>query len=324
MQGLTQVRPIDPLLTGFGVEFMQNAEAFVVDDMAPIVRSKGDTGTYYIWEPRNNFALERTEWGTHGGGFAARVEIRATKDTYGCIKYAVEVPITDDDRRNSLDPASLERRAMNKVARTLMLDRERRFAAAVITSPDTTLTTTKWGGGGGSPADPRGVMDTAKQTILKNIGELPNTFLIAADSYFDIIKNTAANSAGLVIKNAIQYVLAVTAGNINPGLLAQFFDIERVIVGWAVADTQVEPLTIGSAKLGSGDYLWKNLGVIAFVNPNPGPDTVNFYTTFASVPFVADRYREERGEQDILRGKQVLVEKQVCRNAAYTIASLTT
>ena len=323
MQGITQVRPVDPLLTTFGVECMNDQSTYITDEVAPIVKVSGDTGTYYVWEPRNMFAIESTNWSQNGG--APRVEIRATKDTFGCIKYGLEIAVTDDDRRNSLDPAGLERRAMNKVVTGIMLDRENRFATAInALSADVTLTTTKWGGGGGAAADPRGVVDLGKQTVLKNMGVMPNRFMIATDSYFDIVTSNAANSAGTIIKTAISYVMAVTANNINKGLLAQFWDIEAVIVSQAVKDTAVEPLTIGSASLGTGAYLWSNIGLLYYAPPNPSTETVSFYTSFSSVPFVADRYREERTESDILRGKQVLVEKNVCRKAGYLIKSLTT
>ena len=325
MQGISQVRPIDPLLTNFGVEFMQTEEAFVANDIAPIVPVAGDTGTYYVWEARNNFGVETTNWSQSGG--APRTEIRATKDTFGCIKYGLEIAITDDDRRNSLDPASLDRRAINRITRGMMLDRELRFATAIQASPDTTLAgTARWFS---TAADPRGNADTAKQTILKACGVVPNTLLLAADTFFDLVKNTTATSAGTIIKNAIQYVMATTANNLNPSLIAQFFDIERVIVGWAVYEAKsaaagagnvsLEPLTIGTNNV-AGTYMWTNIAAFIYVDPNPSNDCLEYYTTFASVPFVADRYREEKTESDVLRVKQVLVEKKVCAKAAYVIA----
>lgn len=327
MQGISQIRPVDPLLLNFGVEFMQTEESFIANDIAPIVPVNGDTGTYYVWEAHNNFALETTNWSQSGG--APRLEIRATKDTFSCIKYGAEIAISDDDRRNSLDPATLDRRNINRITRAMMLDREVRFASAVTASPDTTLTTTaRWFS---TAPDPRGNADTAKQSILKNTGDVPNTLVLSADTFFDLIKNTTATSAGLIIKNAIQYVMATTANNLNPALIAQFFDIERVLIGWAVYDAKsaasgsvatAEPLTIGTNVV-SGQYAWNNCAIFMYVDPSPSTDCLEYWTTFASVPFTADRYRDERTESDILRVKQVLVEKQVCAKAGYVISGTT-
>lgn len=336
MQGLTQVRPIDPLVTGFGLKFIQTQDAYIADDVAPVIGSNGDTGTYFIWEPANLFRIENTAWSNNGG--APRVDMRATKDAYLCLKYGLEIPVSDDDRRNSLDPVGLERRATERITRGMILDRENRVATTItnLTISDgvngiSSLTApaggTRWSG---TTADPRGNIDTGKQQMLKQIGVLPNTLILGADSYFDIVKNNTTGTAGAIIKAAIQYVLATTANNINPALVAQFFDIERVLVGWGIKDTSNEGKTIQSARLqseaaaASGDYMWKNLGLLAYIDPNPGQDSMQFYSTFASVPFIGDRYREDQTESDILRVKQVLVEKQVCRAAGFLIKPLTT
>lgn len=324
MQGLAQIRPVDPILTQFGLEYRQNQSRFAADVVAPWVQTAGDTGTYYIADPLNNLKAEDAFWGYNGK--ANRVDARFTSAAFKALKYGFETLVGDDDRRNWLGGgAQLDQRATAMLTDKLMIAREVRIEA-LCDAVSPTNVAVKWDA---STANPRYDIKAHNTIIVKRIGRDANVAVIPGVVWDLIAGDQAAGTAGALIIDAIKYTQAATGNVITPALVAQYFGLERVAVASSVQSdtTKNETTTIpGSAGLPeAGVYIWdKDEVYLMFTDFSPSPQTVSAFQTFGPTMLAVDRYREESTEADIIRAKSIVVEKATCSTAISVLGDIIT
>ena len=320
MQGLRQVRPVDPLLTDYAISWRQSHKGFIADALYPRVLVKGDTGTYYVWEAANVMTIRNSQWAK--GAEAPEVVLRATSATFQCKKYGFRTAIDDDDRENVIAPFSLDVEATESLTELMLLDRERRVFDAVnalTTDFDITVPLNRqWDESASTPfAD----IETGKSQIQVRTGKLPNLIVMGRTIYNSLRTNSGAGTAGLQIQERIKY--GPDGGlvrRVNEELLAQAFDVERVVVADVVYDAGRQTSTISGTGNASGAYLWSDNLILAYVEPTPTTRSVSFAKSFTSFDLAAlPSYRVEGREADILRTRMKVDEKQTMRNCAYLI-----
>ena len=320
-------RVVDPILTQFGMEYRQKATNYIADGVAPWVKTVGDTGTYFIADALNNLAVENANWSYRTG--ANRVDSVFTSAAFAAQPYGLEEVIPDGYVRNWLAGGDdLKRRAVSGLTDKMLLQREYRVGAAFdAIAPTTSLTSTAcWDS---TAANPRAdVWATMAGTIMKRIGRNPNALVLGDGVWRSILGTQSSGTAGNLIVEAIKYTQPGLGSAITPQLVAQYFNVDyafpAVAIRNAVAD--IETTTANAAGLAvAGIACFNRREVYAiYVDPSPGPQTVNYLTTFGPTRGEVDQYRDDRVMADVVRITETITEKVTCSNAIYTLGTVVT
>lgn len=320
-------RVVDPILTQFGMEYRQLQSNYVADKVAPWVQTQGDTGTYYIADALNNLAVENAAWSYTTG--ANRVDSVYTSAAFAAQPYALEEVVPDAYVRNWLAGGDdLKRRTVSSLMDRLLLQREWRVGNGIFdaVAPTTSLTTTAWDN---TSANPRAdVVATMGATIMKRIGRMPNALVIGQGVWLSIAGTALAGTAGGLIIDAIKYTQKGMGSAITPDLVAQYLNLDYVFPALAIrnATTDIETTTANASGLAvAGVSCFNRREIYAiYVDPNPGPQTTSYLTTFGPTKGEVDQYRDDRVMADVIRITETLVEKTTCSNAIYTLGTVVT
>lgn len=320
-------RVVDPILTQFGMEYRQAQTNYIGDKVAPWVKTSGDTGTYYVADALNNLGVENAVWSYQTG--ANRVDSVYTSAAFAAQPYGLEEVVPDSYVRNWLAGGDdLKRRTVSSLTDRLLLQREYRIGAAfdAITANSTLTTTACWDSTAPNPrAD---VWATAAGTIMKRIGRNPNAAILGDGVWRSILGTQSSGTAGALIVDAIKYTQAGMGSAITPDLVAQYFNLDYVFPAIAIrnATTDIETTTAnanGLAAAGIACFNRREVYVL-YVDPTPGPQTVNYMTTFGPFKGEVDQYRDDRVMADVIRITETLTEKVTCSNALYVFATVVT
>lgn len=324
-QGLPQLRPIDPILTQFGLEYRQAQDIYTADAVFPFVQTTGWTGTYYEAEALNNLRAENAAWSLYGG--ASRIDMRFTAKAFRAQPYSFELPVSDFDVDNWLaGGADLRARASQAITDKLLLAREVRVEAVL----DAVAPTTSLGGGGvkwdSTASNPRADVRTGQATVLKRIGKLANNVVITGLVWDSILGTVATGSAGAAIIDAVKYTSPGFGNKLTPELVASYLNIDKVIPAVAIQQDPAshETTTVASGGLPqAGLYVYDQKELyIFYADPSPGPQTVAFGITFGPSLLEFDSYREDKTKSDVVRGFSIVQEATTCANALYVLGTV--
>jgi len=318
-------RVVDPILTDFGLQYRQAQTNFVADQVAPWVRTEGDTGTYYKADALNNLSVENVVWSYTEG--APRGDSVFTSAAFKAQPYGREEAVPDAFVRNWLAGGQdLKLRATSSLQDIMMLAREVRVEAVFdAVAPTTSLSSTaRWDSTAPNPrADVHATMGSA---ILHRIGRMPNAVVITGAVWRSIIGTHSSGTAGALILDAIKYTRPGLGSSITPDLVAQYLNVDFVFPAIAVrnATTDIETTTAnGDGLAAAGIDVWDQKEVYAiYVDQNPGPQTVSYMVTFGPDKGTMDQYRDERVKADIVRVTETLAEVTTCSNAIYTLGTV--
>jgi hypothetical protein len=207
----------------------------------------------------------------------------------------------------------------------MLLAREVRVEAVYdAVTPVNITSTAQWDNTAPNPrAD---VHATAGATILKRIGRMPNTVIPTAAVWRSIIGTHSAGTAGALILDAIKYTRPGLGSAITPDLVAQYLNVDFVLPAIAVrnATTDIETTTANANGLAAaGIDVWDQKEVyVAYIERNPGPQSLSYMLTFGPFMGEMDQYRDDRVMADIVRITETLDEKVTCSTAAYAIGTV--
>lgn len=124
-------------------------------------------------------------------------------------------------------------------------------------------------------SDPAAVVATGIERIVQSMGVDPNTLVIPGGVYSALIRHPDVKAQ----------FRPTTSGAINEEMLAQYFNVQKVVVGKAVYTVS------GGAK----QYMWGNDMILAYVPENIGSGvtpTYGFQPTLIGSPFVQPFYTD--------------------------------
>lgn len=327
MPAVQGLRPVDPVLTGVGMEYRQSLPWMSGADLFfPWVKTPGNTGTYYIADPLNNLLREDAKWSRSTG--ASRLDIKFGSAAFRAQKYGFEIPVLDDDVRDWLGGGDdLKGRAAISINDKLYLDREF-LAEAVLDGISPTAPAATWNN---ASSTPRVDVNTALATIHKRIGRPGNCMGINASVWRNITGNQAAGTAGGLIIEAIKYTQKGFGSAITPDLVAQYFNLDLVVPLTMVRANENETGTVSLTGTASAmvDVWDKDEAYVAYVERNPGPQSVSYGLSLGPSPIVGamvtiDQYRDDRVRADVVRGETEFDLKVTCSTAAVAIGDLLT
>lgn len=262
-------------LTNVSVAYLQDQTVYVADKIFPPVPVQHQTDVYFVWTKADFF---RDEAQIRADGVeSAGTGMGLTTQTYSAKVWALHQDIGAQVRNNADPAVDVDVASTRMLMQKMLIRRDRVFMSTYVK-------TGVWGtditGVAAAPSasqtvywsddangDPFTDLATGVTTVLKNTGLMPNVLLLNWDVYQALRKHP------LVI-DRIKYTNPAFAGKITPELLAQAFDIERIVVSQGVYNSAGEGLT---ASMG---FMMAKSALLVHVPPSPGLMTPSAGYTF--------------------------------------------
>lgn len=278
---------IDRALTNISVAYIQSPNAFIADKVFPTVPVQKQSDRYFVYLKEDWFRDEATERAPATESSGGMYEIDNTPN-YFCKKYAFHRDITEEDRANQDEPLNVDVDSAEFVTQKMLLkrevvwansyftitaggagDRESAWGANVVGGTMSGVDTTadphhflQWDRNGSTPIED---ISAAKVRMASQTGFMPNTLVLGAKVY-----ETLRNHDDILGR-----IVFTQRGYVTADILAQLFDVERIIVGWAVQNTANKGATEAT------DFLLGNHALLAYAAPRPALKTPSAGYTFA-------------------------------------------
>lgn len=251
---------IDRALTNISIAYIQNTEKnFVANKVFPIVPVLYKSDKYFIFGReeflRTEARLRAPGAETAGGGY------RLSTDTYDTNPIGFHADLDDQTRVNADEPLQLERSHTIYVTQQLLLKREIDWVTGFFTTGLWTGSTTgtdlvggtdftKWDDISSTPVED---ITRNNDAITQRTGYRANT-LVLGPFVFTALKNHPD------ILDRVKYT---QRGVITTDILASLFDVERVLVPYAVKNTGLEDLA------GSYSFVYGKNAFLCYAAPGP-------------------------------------------------------
>ncbi len=229
---------IDKALTNISVKYMQDPAGFIAGQVFPMVPVKKQSDRYFVYLREDWFRDEAKERapGTESAGGDYDID---NTPTYFCRKYAFHKDVTEEDRANADDPLMPDEDAVQFVTDKLLLNKENKWANTFFKAGVWAFD--KAGGANGGAGDFVYWDDYANSTPIEDMtayateqsevtGKRPNTLVMGRKAY-DALKNHP---------DFLDRVKYTQKGVVTTDLIAQMFDVERVLVANAIQNTAVK------------------------------------------------------------------------------------
>ncbi len=264
---------VNRLLTNMMVKPLLKPRMFAAAAVFPVCPVEKQSDAYVVYDTGDFLRDEAKERapGTESAGGNYDVD---TTPTYACKNIAWHKDVDDDTADNADNPIDPYKDAMQYCTQKLLIKRERRFIdsfvkAGLWTTQETGVTGTpgdnefkKWSASGSTPVKD---VDTWCNIIEGLTGEWPNVLSIAPD-VLSALKNNDD-----IIKR-IQYT---QKGIITTDILAELFDIEKVVVLRGVYNSAKKGAATSIARMVTGKAL------LTYANPNPSTENYSAGYMFA-------------------------------------------
>lgn len=241
-------------LTNISIAYIQDAKDFVADKVFPVVPVMKQSDRYFTYDKgywfRTGAQKRAPSSESAGGGF----HIDSTP-SYFCDVLALHMDVDDQTRQNADQPIDMDRDATQFVTQNLLLKREIDFMskyvkASLWTGASDFTPSIKWDQPTSIPIQD---IDSLKSTIKSKTGYMPNTLVLARDT-FQILKNNAS------ILDRIKYT---QRGVVTEELLANLFGVDKLLVADAVLNSAAE------GQSDNLDFLIANKALLVYAAPNP-------------------------------------------------------
>lgn len=255
-------------LTQIATAYFQDESVYIADKVFPMVPVVHQTDVYFVWSKADFFRDEaqiRAD-GTESAGTG----VNLTTATYSAKVWALHQDIGAQLRANADPAVDIDTTVTRVLMQKLLIRRDRFFmtkymttgvwgtdATAVSAATGTPGTTSPIFWDDDANSDPFTDIAFAVTTILTNTGFMANTLTLSWNAYQALRKHP------LVI-DRIKYTNPAFAGTINETLLAQAFDIARVVVSKGVFNSAGENLT---ATMG---FMMGKHALVCYAAPAPG------------------------------------------------------
>lgn len=220
--------------------------------IAPLIKSRGITGEYYVVDRTKSDVRAEVNIERAPGAPSERIERKdRTLDNYRCVDHSLteEIPIELLDEQE-FEIIEEQMQTANDILAKIQTAHERKVHSIAWASNLAGFKTlfgtnnaftpsTKWNAAGGNmKAD---ILEL-RSRVYKATGKRPNVMVIP-DEVFNVIA-TSDNE----IRDAIKYV---QKGIVTLDILAQYFEIPKVIVPSLLVDSPTAGISDGK------DFLWK-------------------------------------------------------------------
>lgn len=267
---------VQAALTMISVAYLQNEDNYIADKVFPVVPVVHQADKYFVYSKddffRDEAQLRADATESAGSGF------NLTTNSYSAGVWAIHKDVGDQTRRNADPAVDIDVATTKFVMQRMLIRRDRFFASTFMTTGvwgtditgasagNGTTTRTFWNDD--ANGDPFSDIQDGQTTILQNTGLEANTLVLSYPVYAALRKHP------LVI-DRIKYTSPAYAGNVTPQLMAEAFDVERVLVSKGVYNTAAQGAT------GSYSFIVGKSALLCHSAKSPGLWTPSAGYTFA-------------------------------------------
>ena len=267
---LTDVH-VSTALTNVSVAYLQDAQAYIADQVFPMVAVQHQTDQYFVWSKDDFFrdeAQQRADAAeSAGSGF------NLSTNSYTAVVYGLHKDIGPQVRANQDPAVDIDVTTTRVLTQKLLIKRDRIFAQKFMT---TSVWTGSASGGdvtgtaGGTPGtanppfwnddangDPFTDIATQQTAILQNTGFMPNRLVLSWPAYQGLRKHP-------LVLDRIKYTSQPDAKKVTASMLADLFDVDQVVVARAVYNSAQE----GAA--GSYNFIVGKHALLCYAAETPG------------------------------------------------------
>lgn len=233
----------DRPLTNIAVEaFNSQGDGLIGDMIAPAVRVRKSSDTYYVIDKGAFFRLEDTGAKRAPGTRARRKLWSVSSDQYSVINYALAAEIPVEYLEDADEAIQHREHTTRNIVNDLKLQQEKRIAKLVTSISNVGSGVTLTGGNKWSDfvnSNPLAAVNTA-QAFIRN-----NTGLLATDMALDYDTEKLLRQHPQII-DRFKYT---SGGEVSRAQLAEFFGVQRVHVASPVENTGAEGLADSMAGI---------------------------------------------------------------------------
>lgn len=276
----SQTRVVDPVLTTVvqGYQHVEHVGVALFPEV-PVQISGGQVLEF----GRESFKLYNARRAP--GSATKRIQFGYMGKSFSLVQDALEGTVPREHLRDaSRTPGiNLGQRAVNIVMKALSmtLESDRATLATTAANYDASHKVTlsgsdKWSDGGSDPATQ---IDAGKEAVRASVGIYPNTLILSARAF----------NAAKTHPDVVERFKYTSRESVTSEMLAALWDLEKVVVGRAVA----------SDDEGQSIDLWGNNAVLAYVPTSPsGMEEPSFGYTYimAGHPLVEKPYYENNAK----------------------------
>jgi len=296
---------------------------FIADEVFPVIDVASQAGTFGKI-PIEQLLQSRDTKRAPGSGYA-RGNFTFDTATYSCLENGAEEPVDDREAKMYAEYFDAEQIASLRAYSAVLRNAEQRVADAVFNtgtwtgSSLTTAITNEWDDT--VNAVPLTDVEAALQKIYDNSGLWANALVINR-KVFRNLRNCAQiidriNSAGA--GNASK------ASDVTVEMLAQAFDLDRIIVAGASKNTATEGQSATPGQIWSGEYamVCKIATGGDFREPCIGR-TFHWSDDGSSIGGTVETYRDENVRSNITRVRHDVDEIVLYPQAGHLLSNITT
>lgn len=278
----------DPLLTDFAVGYIQEAEGFVANKVAPLVNVSRQTGKYRVFSKadflRDEYALRAP------GAPAVSADYGASLAEFIAHSYALKHALPDEVREeyDAEGPATADRAASEFLAQKALIRRERLMVASLVAGSTWTAMADQTGVGSGpstneflqfvtsagvevSSSNPIQVLSVACEAVRASIGRMANRILMPGNVWsairrHSVVRALLSNDSLRVPSTAdVEALLGIPAGSIQ--------------VSQAIYNTAAEGVAVSTA------YAMGKSILVLYVDDSAGISSPTAAKQFSWTPF---------------------------------------
>lgn len=259
---IQQTAHIDRALTNTSVAYMQDATAFISQNVFPVIPVKRKSDIYYIYNKGDFMRDEAKVRGAASESAGSDYGVEAS-DPYFCRKHAFHTDVSPEDRANYDEPLNADLDATDFVTQKMLIRREVEWAskffkagiwgtdvAGIASSPVANTSAVFWNLPTSTPIED---VTNASVTMASTTGYKPNT-LVLSPFVLTALKNHED------ILDRIKYT---EKGIVTEDLLATLFGVEHVYVAWGVVNNAAK------GETDAFNFIMGKHALLCYSNPKP-------------------------------------------------------
>jgi hypothetical protein len=256
------------------------------------------------------FTFDKSDWFRNEAGLRAPgtvgpiVEYSLSSATYSCKPISAGMWVADEVVRNADQPLQPRRDATVFTTDKVMLYAEVEVQSDVFgtgwASSATPVTT--WDD---DASDPIANVEVGRETVVGLIGREPNVMVLGREVWTDLKHHPD-------LLDRIKYT---STGQMTPALLANLFEVPKVLIGNAIYDSADEGATE------SFGYIWGKHAWLGYVSPAPSLMTPSAGYLFTWQNRSVERIRQDINKADLVRTEWHYDSKMTATDAGYLFKS---
>lgn len=309
-----------PDLAALAYEYMLEADqrGFIGLDILPIFEVPEQSADYPKIPLEALLKLQELKRAPRAG--YPRSDYEFETGTYQCVEYGWEEQVDDVEARLYRRFFDAEVVANMRAVDILLRGQEKRIAAAVMTTDNIASTSnvgTEWSTA--ASCTPHADVETAKEAMRAASGLLPNAIAMTYKVFTNVMKSKE-------LKDAFRYTNPIEVGGqeAKRRLLAQYFGVDRVLVGGAIYDSTKKGQSTTIADIWDDEYI-----LLAKLSSG-GPDLREpclgrsfLWTADSPGNLVVESYREDQTRSDVIRVRHNVDEAFIFTGAGYLLGNIT-